>query len=194
MSGKAPRLWVIAGPNGAGKSTLVASRLRRYLPIVNPDDIARDLPNDQGRLAIAGRAALRERENLLNARQSFAIETTLSGAGALRFMARCKAAGCRVMFIYVGLDNPGLSRMRVLDRVGKGGHDVPSVDLMRRYPDSLANVGPALELAERAWVLDNSGDRRRLLCSRDQDRTRFLAADLPAWATRAIPQPLRIVE
>ena len=116
---------------------------------------------------------------------------TLSGAGALRFMARCKAAGYRVMFTCVGLMNPGLSRMRVLDRVGKGGHDVPPIDLVRRYPDSLAHVAPALAISERAWVLDNSGATRRLLFSRDDRRTRYLAADLPDWALRAIQESFR---
>ena len=159
---KSPRLWVIAGPNGAGKSTLVGARLKRYLPVVNPDDIARDLPEDHQRAARAGRMALREREALLAARQTFAIETTLSGAGGLRFIARCKAAGSRVMFIFIGLDSPGLSRMRVLDRVEKGGHDVP--------------------------VVDKSGWRRRVVYSRDQGRTRFLVSDPPAWSIGAISE------
>jgi predicted ABC-type ATPase len=191
LSQRPPRLWIIAGPNGAGKSTLVGSRLKRHLPIVNPDDIARDLPDDEGRVVVAGRAALWEREALLSDQKSFAFETTLSGSGGLRFMARCKAAGYRVMFVYVGLDNPGLSRMRVLDRVGKGGHDVPTSDIMRRYPDSMANLAKALAMAERAWVIDNSGRRRRLILSLAHGRTAYLAADLPEWATRAIPAALR---
>jgi predicted ABC-type ATPase len=169
----------------------VGSRLKPYLPIVNPDDIARDLPDDEGRLVVAGRAALRERETLLSDRKSFAFETTLSGSGGLRFMARCKAAGYRVMFVYVGLDNPGLSRMRVLDRVCKGGHDVPAADIMRRYPDSMANLPKALAMAERAWVIDNSGRRRRLLLSLAHGRTTYAAAGLPEWATRAIPDDLQ---
>ncbi len=194
MSDTLPRLWVIAGPNGAGKSTLVTERIRRHLTVVNPDDIARDLPEGPGRLGLAGRAALAQRDRLIALRQSFAFETTLSGVGALRFMARCKVAGYRVMFIYVGLDNPGLSRMRVLDRVSKGGHDVPPADLMRRYPDSLANVARALAISERAWVIDNSGASRHLLFSRGHRRIRYLAADLPAWALEAIPAGFRLGE
>lgn len=176
---------MIGGPNGAGKSTLVGSRLKRSLTVVNPDDIARDLPPGAGRLGLAGRLAPEQREALLEARQSFAIETTVSGASALRFMARCKASGYRVMFVYLGLDSPGLSRLRVLDRVSKGGHDVPIADIMRRHPDSLANIGPALAVSEGAWLLDNSGDRRRRLLHRwDHGHTRFLAGRAPRVGTR----------
>ncbi len=68
---------------------------------------------------------------------------------------------------------------------------MPTSDIMRRYPDSMANLAKALQIAERAWVIDNSGRRRRLLLSLAHGRTAYLAADLPDWATRAIPDELR---
>lgn len=194
MAGRSPRLWVIAGPNGAGKSSLVAARIGRRLPIVNPDDIAREMGGAPGSAAAAGRQAIGERRELLRSGRSFGVETTLSGAGALAFMAAAVAAGYRLMLIYVGLDDAALSRMRVLGRVARGGHDVPAADIMRRYPDSLANLAAALEMSERAWVLDNSGVRRRLLCSLERGRPRYLAAELPAWAVKAIPEHLRQAE
>jgi predicted ABC-type ATPase len=46
MTSRSPRLWVIAGPNGAGKSSIVGARIGGRLPIVNPDDIARDAAED----------------------------------------------------------------------------------------------------------------------------------------------------
>jgi predicted ABC-type ATPase len=186
MASASPRLWVIAGPNGAGKSSLVTVRIGRRLPIVNPDDIARDLGGGPGVIAAAGRQAIQDRGDFLNSRKSFGIETTLSGAGALAFMATCVAAGYRLMFIYVGVDDPVLSRARVIERVARGGHDVPASDVMRRYPDSMANLPRALAMAERAWVVDNSGLRRRLLLSLDRGRTRYRAAELPEWATKAV--------
>jgi predicted ABC-type ATPase len=182
---------VIAGPNGAGKSSLVSARVGRRLPIVNPDDIARDLGDRPGVIAAAGRQAIRDRRELLGARRSFGIETTLSGASALAFMTTFEAAGYRLMLVYVGLEDPALSQARVMERVANGGHDVPTSDIMRRYPDSMANLAKALAMAERAWVIDNSGRRRRLLLSLAHGRTAYLAADLPEWATRAIPAALR---
>jgi len=161
------------------------------MPMVNPDDIAREMGQYDRLLAKAGRQALGDRDRLLNGGQSFGIETTLSGAGALRFMARGAAAGFRLMFIFIGLESATLSLMRVVGRVQEGGHDVPPTDIARRYPASLANLAPALRLAERAWVVDNSGRRRRLLISRNQGQVRYITPNLPAWAADAVPQELR---
>ena len=97
MASKAPCLWVIAGPNGAGKSSLVGARFSKSLPIVNPDDIARDLADRDNGAAEAGRMAVAERRRLMDAGVSFGIESTLSGVGVLRFMARARDTGYRLI-------------------------------------------------------------------------------------------------
>ncbi len=191
LPGKAPRLWVIAGPNGAGKSSIVSVRLAKFLPIVNPDDIARELRGSENPSGEAGRLALAERRRLLNEGDSFGIETTLSGVGVLRFMATGRSAGYRLMLLYVGVAAPELARFRVIERVARGGHDVPASDVLRRYHASMDNIATALDLAERAWVLDNSGRGRRLLISCGQNSTGFVSSDLPAWATIFIPDRFR---
>jgi predicted ABC-type ATPase len=191
MSSRAPRLWVIAGPNGAGKSSLVGARLARSLPIVNPDDIARNL-GPAGRVAQAGRQAVVDRMNMVMQGSSFGIETTMSGVGVLRFMSRAKAEGYRLMLIYIGLDRPQPSLMRVAERVNDGGHNVPGVDIVRRYPASVANLSAAIELSERSWVLDNSAPRRCLLLSCERGQIRNVSEDLPEWAITHIPEHFRI--
>ena len=95
-----PQLWIIAGPNGSGKSTLVErfqGRLTK-VPIINPDNIARDLnPNLKTDLssvsAQAGRMALKQQKKFLADKKSFAIETTLTGKRELRLMAQAKEQG-----------------------------------------------------------------------------------------------------
>ena len=134
---------------------------------MNPDVIARTLPPGRdGGLDVlaAGRQAVRERERLLTAREAVAIETTLSGRGELAFAARA---------------------------VAEGGHDVPRADLLRRFDRSLANLEGAMRLADRAYVLENSGLRRRLVLARVDGRTRVLSRRLPDWVERAIPAELR---
>ena len=166
-------------------------RVAKFLPIVNPDDIARDLPGAENPSAEAGRLAVAERRRLLSAGESFGIETTLSGVGVLRFMTTGRAVGYRLMLLYVGLAAPELSRFRVIERVAAGGHDVPLSDVLRRFQASMTNLAAALELAERAWVLDNSGRGRRLLVSCDQNRARYVSSDLPDWAATFIPERFR---
>ena len=44
-----------------------------------------------------------------------------------------------------------------------------------------------MELADRIFVLDNSGENRRLLLSVERGRVKHLSSRLPAWAEVAIP-------
>ena len=195
MGEEAPQLWVFAGPNGAGKSTLAARQVRGRVPIVNPDEIARTLPpaRDGGVDVLgAGRIALQERERRVGARESFAVETTLTGRGELALIARAKEAGYAVRLFYVGLDDLALSVDRVATRVAAGGHDVPRADLFRRFDRSRGNLAEALRLADRAFVLDNSGQRRRLVLVRDDGRTRVISRRLPVWVEAAVPLDLRV--
>ncbi|MGH7748075.1 MAG: zeta toxin family protein, partial [Candidatus Dormibacteria bacterium] len=83
-----PELHLIAGPNGSGKSSFVrevrAGRRNvgyRIPPVINPDEIAAAMsPGDPDAVKIAaGREAIVRRELALANRESFSIETTLSG-------------------------------------------------------------------------------------------------------------------
>lgn len=161
------------------------------IPIINPDDIAQKLPRINERLdeRRAGEAALKERAQRLAARESFAIETTLSGHGPMSLMRQARAAGYKVNLVFVGLDEPELSIIRIADRVALGGHDVPPDAVVRRYDDAMSRLANALAISDRCYVLDNSGERRRLLFVREDERTRFAARDIPASSARsAIPE------
>lgn len=185
-----PQLWVVAGPNGAGKSTLVARQLTGRMPIINPDDIAFSLPRrSDGTLdeLLAGREALRERERMLDAGRSFAVETTMSGNNPLRFMREATQRGFNLTLVYVGIASAALSLQRVRDRVAAGGHDVPVAAVMRRYPDTMSKLSTALGLVDRAYIIDNSGTQRRLLIKIENGHAISMADDLPKWAVGAVP-------
>lgn len=181
-----PRLWVFAGPNGAGKSTVVEQYVGHRLPIINPDNIARNLPSDlsaAARIGQAGRAAVRERANLLAERQSFGIETTLTGRSELDLMHAATRAGYHVNLVFIGLRDVQHSIARVGERVRMGGHDVPLADILRRFDRSVNNLGKAAKIANhRVIVLDNSGTRRRLIFTRKGQRIRYQSPDMPFWA------------
>jgi predicted ABC-type ATPase len=104
----------------------------------------------------ARRAILRCRA-LLADRLSFTLETTLAGHGATMIMCKAKKAGYRTFLVYVALGDPELHIERVRLRVSQGGHDIPDVDIRRRYARSLIRAPAALRLVDEAVVLDNSG-------------------------------------
>jgi predicted ABC-type ATPase len=187
------QFWIFAGPNGAGKSTLVARYVRGRIPVVNPDDVARVLPPRGGQPDVleAGRIALAQREAHLAAGQSFGVETTLTGHSEINLMRRARAAGCKVNLVFVGLDDVQLSASRVQARVRDGGHNVPLADVFRRFDRSIANLSIALMIADRSYVFDNSGERRRLLLLCENGKLKRLAKVIPRWAAVAIPAELR---
>lgn len=142
-----PQLWIVAGPNGAGKTTVADRWLSPRIPVVSPDTFAAE----NGLSPIqAGRAAVAEQERLLAARESFALDTTLSGNRELALMTRAVDAGYKVNLIFVCVENLALCQARILERTDSGGHAVPPKDVARRYGRSLANLPSACVLASGA--------------------------------------------
>jgi predicted ABC-type ATPase len=182
-----PTLTVIAGPNGSGKSTLTSSIwFEGNANLIDPDAIARRLDADRpARSAIpAAREAILKCKRLLADQESFVLETTLAGHGALGIVRKAKNAGYQTLLVYVALGDPELHIERVRLRVARGGHDIPDADIRRRYWRSLMRSPEALRLAEEAVVLDNSGLHPvRLLLLRNGIIV-WRADSLPEWVKR----------
>jgi len=182
-----PQLWIVAGPNGAGKTTLADYWLAETIPVISPDSIA-----TRQRLTPiqAGKAAILEQERLLTEGVSFAVDTTLSGNRELELMNRAAKMGYKVNLIFIGINDVSVCQGRVKERAAEGGHHVPDEDVARRYDRSLANLPEAIARADRAFVMDNSGENRRLLFSVEHDRVRHMTSRLPLWAKSAVPKKL----
>ena len=59
-----------------------------------------------------------------------------------------------------------------------------------RYSRSMANLATALQIVDRAFMLDNSGQRRRLLLSMERGQVKRRSRNLPRWAHHALPAAL----
>lgn len=140
-----PTCWIIAGPNGAGKTTFALE----YLPqvaqcsrFVNADMIAAGLSPlaPERELLAASRLFLREVERCIHQQEDFAFETTLAGRSYLKLVRRLRAEGWLVELIYLALPSMEMSKLRVAERVLHGGHNIPTVDIERRFARSLQNL------------------------------------------------------
>jgi len=187
-----PTLWVVAGPNGAGKSTLVDKYLHNDMPFINADIIARELnptnPEDRPTAVKAGREAIRQREALLAIGQSFVMETTLSGKSELAFIKRAKDSGYKINLAYVCVESPNHSIGRVFERIQSGGHSIPVADIRRRFDRSLDNLADAMELADRTWIFNNSGQHNKLVLTRKGNKNHVLSSQLPEVLKRPLEQ------
>lgn len=150
-----PTCWVIAGPNGAGKTTFALD----YLPqiavdthFINADLIASGLSplSPEKKLLAASRLFLAEINQSIANRTNFAFETTLSGRTYLQLIDRLRGDDWRVELIFLALPSVELSIERVAERVALGGHNIPTSDIVRRFPRSLN-----LLLKHYSYVVDD---------------------------------------
>ena len=130
----------------------------------------------------AGKEVLRRAAALLAARQSFVVETTLSGSTYLRMAEDAKAAGFSLVVLFVGTSSIEINLQRVRDRVRKGGHDIPEHDQRRRFPRTFANVKKLIPLANVAMIFDNSTSQGHRLVAIKNGTALELFPPIPAWA------------
>ncbi len=178
-----------AGCNGAGKSTLRDEILRSNQPFIDADFIAKQvnfshLPNAD---IAAGREAIRRFRSYLQEKQSFSIETTLSGVSALNNMQKAKDAGFEVHLYYCGLASVELNIARVAERVAQGGHHIAEDIIRRRYVESLRNLKIGLEIADKSMIFDNSLPKERYKDCVMIDKTGSYVLYLPDWLKLYLP-------
>lgn len=187
-----PRLTVFAGPNGSGKSTAYLRFLNAGLEsgeYLNPDDIAAAIrAGSRGTQAVdlrAGREVIGRTRSLIARRRSFVRETTLSGREIGRSMESAKAAGYRVVLVFVAVCSPKASGWRVAIRVAKGGHDIAQRDQERRFPRSFANAPVAARRADAAYFLDNTEFHLKLVANVLAGTVTFFDPGSAPWVERA---------
>jgi len=182
-----PILTIVAGSNGCGKTSLTRFARTKFqqIPILDPDAIAKSLQETaSGRTSDieAGKQVLRRAEELIQARQSFTVETTLSGATYLKMAVRAKDAGFNVVVFFVGTVSVEINLQRVKARVKLGGHDVPEEDQRRRYPRTLANMRKLLPIADLAVIFDNSTEKGHVLVGVGHTGFMHWVEPVPDWA------------
>ncbi len=140
-----PTIYIIAGPNGAGKTTFA----NRFLPefvfcreFLNADLIAAGLapyaPDSQA--FRASQLMLERIHQLVDARETFAFETTLGARSYAQLIPKWRLAGYRVVLFFLWLPSAELAIARVASRVRQGGHDIPKSTIRRRFIRGLLNL------------------------------------------------------
>ena len=104
----------------------------------------------------AGRLLLQQVDDCLRRRNTFALESTLSGKTYIRHFQRALKLGYAIELHYLWLSTPEHAINRVRLRVKQGGHHVPAADIRRRFKRSLEHLlTDYLPLASR-WIIWDS--------------------------------------
>ena len=180
-----PRFTLIAGANGSGKSTLTSSNPEIFasFPILDPDAIARTIQSavTASTAIAAGRQSLQAAKQMIRSKESFAVETTLSGKNYLQMMVDARNCGFEIVLVYIGTETVDINLVRIANRVLTGGHDVPEADVRRRYTRSFRNVPLAISRADHAILFDNSTEQGYQLAGViDQGQSAWFEP-LPRW-------------
>ena len=137
---RAPHRWA----NGAGKTTFAHELLPALggVRFLNADAIAAGLsPGAPDRAAVrAGRVLLGQLVETVEQRESFAVETTLSGRLYEQLVPAWQATGYRVTLFFLRLSDEETAIERVAERVRQGGYDVLEPAIRCRYHAGLRKL------------------------------------------------------
>lgn len=146
---------IIGGVNGVGKSSFTGllKEQRSDLGIlIDVDKITAELG---GNALAGGKAALKKIRDCIDRGISFTQETTLSGRHTEATARELVEKGYHVRLYYIGLDSAEESVSRIANRVKRGGHDIPTQDVERRFAGRWEAVAKVLPYCDEAEFYDN---------------------------------------
>lgn len=169
---KTRNVYIIGGPNGSGKTIFAKMFLPDYVKcpnFVNADLIAQGLAPFEPRSAAikAGKLVLGQIHEFAQRGVDFAFETTLSGKSYANLFSALKKKGYAIHLFFLWVPSAELAIARIRDRVRDGGHNVPAIDVRRRFIRGLRNFFSIYEPMLYSWMLfDNSKAKPVLIAKR----------------------------
>lgn len=119
---------------------------------------------------------------LLKEQKSFSYETVMSDSSKLRELEKAHKMGFKTYLYFVCTDDYHKNIDRVQLRVAKGGHNVDTAKIQKRYFKTLENLYDAIKIVDRAFLFDNSGKKMDLLAEIYQGQAlKFHTSNLPLW-------------
>ena len=146
---------IIGGVNGVGKSSFTGGLKSRTTDLGVIVDVDKITSQAGGDAVLGGKAALRLMEDCIAQSVSFTQETTLSGHRVKNTAQRVREAGYYVRLYYVGLDTAEESKRRIANRVARGGHNINTEDVDRRFAARWDAVAKVLPYCDEAAFYDN---------------------------------------
>lgn len=187
-------LYLFAGVNGVGKSTMYNSQIEEGIKQsirINTDEIVRtfgDWKNNADQIK-AAKIAIKLRNHCFEEGKSFNEETTLTGKTILKTIDRAKELDYKIYLYYIGVDSPEIAKERVRNRVLKGGHDISSEVIEKRYYESLENLKKIISKCDYVDIYDNT-DIYKLVFSFANNEIIENSISSSKWAKEAIREKI----
>lgn len=171
---------IIGGVNGVGKSSFTGVLKERTMDLGTIIDVDKITAELGGNPLAGGKAALTKIRDCISRNVSFTQETTLSGYKTEATAKEVKGLGYHVRMFYVGLDTLDESLQRIINRVKRGGHDIPHDDVERRFASRWEAVVKVLPYCDEAEFYDNDNGFVKVAEYRNGE-FRTVGAHIPNW-------------
>jgi len=146
---------IVAGVNGCGKSSLTGVLRTEIGNLGRIIDVDKITAACGGNLLEGGKKAVALIEDCLEKEICFTQETTLSGRKTLATIKRAMAKDYYIRLYYVGLDTMEESLLRIANRVKKGGHNIDTEAVTRRFGKRFEDLLAVLPYCNEATFYDN---------------------------------------
>lgn len=152
-----------AGVNASGKSTMIKAlkSFEEYSSYyyVCADEVEKKLGgvvDKTERMLKARDIALSYRERLLSGGENVIFESVASHPSHVRDLKRIKAAGNKVILIYIGTSDPSINIERIKNRGRENDAFLNDERVIRRRINSLGLLKEFIAISDEAVVFDNS--------------------------------------
>ena len=113
--------------------------------------------------------------------KSFCFETVMSHSSKIDELKKAKKIGYKTYLYFVCTDDPEINVSRVANRIEKGGHAVDVDRIRSRYINTLNNLYPAIKVAQRSYLFDNSGKELKLIAEGFEGKLQLKVNTPPQW-------------
>ena len=146
---------IIAGVNGCGKSSLTGvlrTEIDNLGKIIDVDKITAECG---GNMIEGAKKAVSIIDDCLKKEICFTQETTLSGKKTLNTIKTAIEKDYYIRLYYVGLDTKEESLLRIANRVKKGGHNIDTDAVSKRFDKRFDDLLDVLPYCNEATFYDN---------------------------------------
>lgn len=130
---------------------------------------------------VAARAFSQQLRAALAAGQSLVVESTLSGGTLALHLDDASRRGYMLTLVMVFLDSSDLCLRRIAQRVARGGHDVPEIDVRRRFTRSLRQFLARYRWMVNEWLVLFNGEAGYVTVATGQGQAPPVIFDEALW-------------
>lgn len=176
---------IVAGVNGCGKSSLTGVLRTEIDNLGKIIDVDKITASCGGNAIEGGKKAVALMEDCLAQEVCFTQETTLSGSKTRNTVKRAIEKGYYIRLYYVGLDTLEESLLRIENRVKKGGHDIDSNAVTKRFQKRFDDLLAVLPYCNEATFYDNDNGFVTVAKYKNGE-LQPIGHKLPVWLTELI--------